>query len=341
MLGANAYADLFKQGATVVPRSFYFVGLSAADDDDLSGKVFNLRASPSMLKEAKAPWKDHPISGRLEGEFLFRTAVAKNILPFALVKPLFVALPVAVRGDDGSRKFVVLDHEVIRGGGARFASKWFLEAERTWNEFRTEKAANSKMSYLDRLDFQRGISDQDPEARYLVLYTGSATDASAVVVDRNRYASPFVAEHKTYWFQTKSRREAQYVCAYLNSGYANEKIKDFQSRGLFGPRDIHKTILKLPFPKFDRGNEIHLRLATLSAQAAEGAERLLGVDHDVDYDARSLGRKRTLIREELDESLAAVDAIVEQLSTGRTESAIRASGRGKTRKSKKSLPLFE
>jgi hypothetical protein len=181
----------------------------------------------------------------------------------------------------------------------------------------------------------------DPGARFLVLYTGSATDASAVVVDRDRFEVPFIAEHKTYWCEVQTKEEAHYLCAYLNSGYANEKIKDFQSRGLFGPRDIHKTIVKLPFPRFDSKNDDHQKLARLGMQCADRIQTLLSRRKDLDLGARGLGRLRTNIREYLDDELMEIDVLVEKLSSGRSEAAIRASGRGRSRRAARTLPLFD
>jgi hypothetical protein len=225
--------------------------------------------------------------------------------------------------------------------GARFASQWFLTAEKNWEKYRTDKAKRNAMTYLDRLDFQHGLTDQNPDARFLVLYTGSATDASAVVIDRKQFKAPFIVEHKTYWCETRSEDEAHYLCAYLNSGYANEKIKDFQSRGLFGPRDIHKTIVKLPFPRFDTKIEQHLKLMQLGKKCAERTCRLLDGGANLDLDARTLGRVRSKIREHLYDDLVEIDVIVEQLSSGKSEATIRSSGKGRSRKKARNLPLFD
>ena len=87
----NAYRDLFRQGATLVPRVFYFVA-TADDAPDLSdgGEVY---ATSLELPEAKAPWKTLRMEGRLSTDYLFRTALAQNLLPFALDRTMLVALP--------------------------------------------------------------------------------------------------------------------------------------------------------------------------------------------------------------------------------------------------------
>lgn len=40
-------------------------------------------------------------------------------------------------------------------------------------------------------------------------------------------------------------------------------IKDFQSKGLFDAKDVHKKILDVYFPKYDANNETHQQLAVL------------------------------------------------------------------------------
>ena len=137
--------------------------------------------------------------------------------------------------------------------GDRYASRWFGKAEELWNRYRTERNKRNETSFLDWLDFRHKLTEQNASAKFLVLYTGSATDASAAMIDCSDFSTSFVVDHKTYWCEVNSRLEGDYLCGYLNSGYANDKIKDLQSRGPFGPRDIHTTITKLPFPSFDPG----------------------------------------------------------------------------------------
>src|SRR5665213_995433 len=343
LAGSNAYADDFKQGATVVPRSFYFVEPAEVDSTKaLSGQVINFKPSLSMLRDAKEPWKELGISGRMEREFIFRTAVAKNILPFCLVKPLPVVLPLRI-ADDGNdvRRFELVGHDELFQHGGRYASKWFAEVERLWDENKTDKAKRSGMTYLHRLDFQHGITEQNPSAKILVLYTASGNDATAAVVDRSLMDFPFVAEHKTYWCEVQSDAEAHFLCAFLNSDYANEQIKSFQSRGLFGPRDIHKTIVKLPFPRFDAKRPEHVALAALGGKCVRIAAGLLNQEEANDFDARTLGRMRNKIREHLSAEMEAMDIIVERLSTGKSEAAIRSAGRGKRKRRPGTLRLFD
>ncbi|WP_279482218.1 N-6 DNA methylase [Aureimonas sp. SK2] len=316
LAGVNAYTSKFTQGATIVPRNFFFVDLDQRVDDgeDLRDRVLALKTAAAAEREAKKPWKGLEIRERAEGSLLFRTAISRNIVPFALVAPPLVLLPVVE--EDG--KFAVLDPDALMAKGFRFASSWFSAAEEHWNAERTERnAGNTLGSYLN---WQSKLTGQNPRARYLVLYTSSATDASAVVLDRQASDHPFVIDHKAYWCETKTAQEAHYLAAFINSGYANEAIKEFQSRGLFGPRDIHKTIVKVPFPRFKASEADHAELARLGRACAAIAERVVKSEDDTDLQPRALGRIRSRIRREMADEMDMVDRLVERLSRGQDKS---------------------
>lgn len=342
MIGANAYGSRFTQGATIVPRNFFFVDFESSlrTASDLRERVISIYTSESSDREAKAPWKGQKLSGRIEGCFLFRTAISRNVIPFALVDPPIITLPVVVQGDDKkAMRFELLSPESLLERGFRYASAWFFEAEKLWDKSKTDKNRESDITLGGYLNWQNKLTDQNPRAKFLVLYTSSATDASAVVVDRRTFDHPFIVDHKTYWCECTSEAEAHYLSAYVNSGYANEKIKEFQSRGLFGPRDIHKLIVKLPFPKFQKDTPLHAELAALGAKCADYALNFVkAVDVD-DLQARALGSIRARLKAQLADELDKIDEIVERLSTGKSVLAEKA--RKKSRRSNTTGKLFD
>lgn len=110
-------------------------------------------------------------------------------------------------------------------------------------------------------------------------------------------------------FASTSENEAHYLAAFLNSDYPNAMIKDFQSRGLFGPRDIHKTILDVALPKFDPKNATHMAIAQLGMECHVKASAYLDVEGaEPNLSAHSLGRHRLAIRELLNPELGGIDA---------------------------------
>jgi SAM-dependent methyltransferase len=112
--GGNAYAERFKQGATIVPRAFYFVepqGMTVDATTDVSGRTVNIRTHPLALEGAKKPWDGISLTGSMQGQYLFRTAMARNVIPFALINPALVALPLVKeeQATDGSAQHFLVD----------------------------------------------------------------------------------------------------------------------------------------------------------------------------------------------------------------------------------------
>ncbi len=116
----------------------------------------------------------------------------------------------------------------------------------------------------------------------------------------------------------------------MNSGYANGTIKEFQSRGLLGPRDVHKLIVKLPFPKYEKGDKAHDELSALGKACAQLAANFVRGIAVQDLEARALGRARAKLRDEMDIELEKIDVLVETLSTGKA--ALGSAAKRKRRK---------
>lgn len=312
----NPYKAQFKQGATIVPRAFYFVELNQETPPDFDDRILNIRTADSIKADAKAPWKGLDFTGRIESRFLFYTALSKSILPFAMHNPDMVVLPVTIDMEaDGLKKVNLHSPEELRRMGYLNASKWFMDKSRIWDLHKTAKSVN--MSANDRINFQRGITDQNLNARYLVLYNSSAKDANATVVDRLNYSLDFFVESVCYVMHTDVQEEAYYLSAILNSSRPNELMKDFQAKGLFGPRHVHKKILDIYYPLFDATNEQHQKLAQLSKEAhAKTAAYLTANPPQQSLTAIHLGRLRTAIKKHLSKEMGEIDKVVGRVLKG-------------------------
>jgi|GEM_PF-6268964 len=108
--GARApspYLPEFFQGATIVPRNFYFI--EAPAEEDLGKDELFVRTDPEQAGEGKAPWKDIHFSGNVERELLFCTALSKHLLPFCVeAEPPWLILPrnsIGIRSELSRRHF--------------------------------------------------------------------------------------------------------------------------------------------------------------------------------------------------------------------------------------------
>jgi type I restriction-modification system DNA methylase subunit len=310
----NPYREQFKNGATLYPRSFQFIELPQGIPADWDDRVLLVKTSDTLEKDAKAPWKGLVLQGHIESEFVFRTALAKSILPFALHKPNLVVLPISIEiSKQGRKKIKLHSADNLLKMGYSYASRWFDNAEKTWDKKKTSK--NKNQAFTDNIDWQQKLTNQNLDAPYLVLYNSSAKDANATVVSRADLDLEFIVENKSYVYYCKKVSEAYYLTAILNSTTPNLLMKDFQSTGLFGARDVHRKILDIYFPPFDAGNAMHRRLADLSRRAHEKVSTYLtGLDPAEDIQGMALGRIRLFIKNTLlHKELAMIDRIVREI----------------------------
>lgn len=312
----NPYKSRFRQGATIVPRAFYFVELDQEAPPDFADRLISVKTAESIQADAKAPWKGIKWSGKIESRFLFRTAIARSILPFALHDPSLVALPITADPDSQGEKRILLygPDELLREGWTN-AARWFRNAENIWKIARTEKSKD--MTSNGRLNYQNGLTNQSLDAPWLVLYSASAKDANAVALGRDSLDLDFFVDHKTYWLASHDPEEVFYLAAILNSATPNALMKDFQSKGLFGARDVHKKILDVFFPQYDRNNAAHTSLAALGRAAHEKTARYLTENPPPPFlAALPLGRLRLDIKRHLVEEMKEIDKTVRKIISG-------------------------
>ena len=220
------------------------------DSDD---RIINIKTSDAIKPDAKEPWKGIELNGRIESRFIYRTALSKSILPFTLFQPNLVILPIEITiSQEGLKIAKLLSVEKLLNNGFLNASRWFQNVENIWFAHRTEK--NEKISAIDYLNWHNKLIAQNLNANYLIIYNASAKDANATVINRTDYDLEFFVDTKAYVYYTHNENEAHYLASILNSSIPNLLMKDFQSKGLFGARDVHKKILDVYFPKFDEND---------------------------------------------------------------------------------------
>ncbi|HEY2392744.1 MAG TPA: N-6 DNA methylase [Candidatus Angelobacter sp.] len=297
----SGYAPNFKQGATILPRSLYFVQVKDLDSNVDEKAQYWAETDPEQAAEAKKPYDDIQMSGLVEGKFIYQTALSRHLVPYVHLPPATVVLPI----EEKNGLLVVVEATQLMKEGYREFGRWMQTAEKLWGEKRGDKA--DKQTLYERLDYQKGLTIQSLSHRHLVLYNAAGTNVSAAYFDRAEH-SRFVVEHKLYWAAFSDVREAHYLVAVLNSETANQAIKPFQSTGLMGERDIEKKLLELPIPIFDQKNRAHQRLSELGAKARDAAIKALEAgEFPVNS---STARQRAFMRQHLESELAEIDKLV-------------------------------
>ncbi len=309
------YHDKVKQGATIVPRNLWFIDFKVHPTLGINTSKPAVKTSEEVIKAAKDQWKDVTLEGNIESDFIYATLLGGDIIPFGFVK----LRPIVVPCKALATQYKLLDVEELRNSGYTGIAEWLDSVQKAWEEGSTEKSKERFSRVIERLNYQQLLTIQNPSKRYVLLYNTSGTDLVSCVVDKPSLQNfkvlgaeikpkGFVAEAKTYFYETDDGNEAHYVCAALNSTIVNEGIKPLQTRGLFGERDIHRRPFMLPIPKFDPNNSVHLRLAELSKICHEKVAKA-----KVRFTGKSVASLRRQARETVKEELKEIDELVSKL----------------------------
>jgi hypothetical protein len=218
-----------------------------------------------LCKEEK--WKLR-VKGPVEGKFLFSTAVSDDILPFFIRALRLTVLPVLLR----EGQMIMMQSDEILAEGYPATSDWVARAEKIFSR----NTKDSTMTAQGYLNFQNKLTAQRADAPYVVLYNKSGTNICAAYLNGDQFkevddliVQGFVAESVTYRIYVGSEDEAHYLSGILNSTVVNQRIKPYQTEGVFhGKRDIHRRPFEVcAIPEFDKGNLRHMAIATCARQA--------------------------------------------------------------------------
>jgi len=309
------YYNRFLQGATIVPRCFWFIqkDKSAA----LNRKAPYLETSDEAFAEAKPQWK-MKITGRVENRFIFETVLAKDIIPFAVKGTDAVFLPLVKK----DHSIHMADSSVLLENGFEYSSSWMQDVDDLW----TKNRKSEDRSLIQRLNYNQTLIKQNIDAPYVVLYNTSGTNLTASLYIRTESeksdfkSNGFIADAKTYYYYPRDIDEAFYIIAVLNSNVVNIAIKEFQPQGLYGERDIHRRPFEVcTIPRYDKNNNIHISLSNIGRKCFDEVQgyipKLRG----------RVGRLRTEVRKILKLRISKINNLVEKLliQAGQSESTVQ------------------
>jgi hypothetical protein len=142
---SSLYVDLFKNGATIYPRNFYFVTIDDLDGKPDPDRVYYAKTNEESALDSKPPYQEVRLQGNVEGWFLFSTAISRHVLPFALLEPSPVVLPL----EESNGSYYTMTTQAMKRKGYREFAKWMERAEKIWDEKRGEKDKYTLLQWLD------------------------------------------------------------------------------------------------------------------------------------------------------------------------------------------------
>jgi hypothetical protein len=307
----SPYFEKFSQGATLVPRNFFFV------EPIKTSLGINLKTpivASDERNDTKPPWSTITLKKEVDSEFLFGSLLGADIIPFGYTGFRMVVLPIFLKNGEAS---VCKNFEELQKLGFPKTARYFEEVELHWKKNSTDKQKDT--SIYQWINYRNKICNQNFSTKYNVLYVASSTYLASCIVDQTDEINyemndlkiklnGFVAESKTYYFETDDYEEANFLCAILNSKTLDDLIKPLQTRGLWGPRDIHKRPLSLPIPNFNKKDPDHSKLAELSNICCKKIPQILK-----NIDAKMIGSIRREVRNQLSAELTQINELTKKI----------------------------
>jgi len=240
----SPYGKLFAEGATIVPRSFWFVKVQQAAGLGVDSSRPYVKTDPRAIKAAKENYQDVSLEGNVEAEFLYSTLLSTDLVPFGHLPFRTVVLPILWTKDG----YVMLKANEARRQGYLGLAEWLEKCERIWNEKRGEKA--DKVSVYDWLDYRKKLTQQRRK-RYTVVYPdvnrvmfASLIECAEYVQDdreRSGTSHPFV-DYTNLFADFEGANEAHYLLATLNARALDRLLQPFRRKAQGGHPHVMKKI---------------------------------------------------------------------------------------------------
>lgn len=326
----SPYREKFFQGATLVPRSLWFVRPALQGGFGIiNPQRPYLETDPEVGAQAKKPWKGIKMEGEVEAKFLYATLLSNHMIPFGYRELSLLVLPIEIvkqktKTESGRtaifKQTKLLKRDTALRRGATGLAAWLSKAELEWDNRREEKGQAKTGRIHDiyqRLDYDGNLTRQHPAELHTVIYTATGANITALVISgqtktrlkvNGLKTQGFIVQHKFYFYESRNSQEAHYLCALLNSNIVNEAIKPYQPRGLYGERGIERRPFEvLTIPIFDKDNAKHQKLAKLSEQCHRKVNKMKLAKN------MKIEQLRTEVRRLLNRELQAIDKITREI----------------------------
>jgi hypothetical protein len=267
---------------------------------------------PRAIRAAKEEYQDVKLQGNVESEFLYSTLLSTDLVPFGHLPFRTVVLPVLWK----SEGYVMLTASEARKEGYLGLAEWLEKCESIWRQKRGEKA--ERETIYSWLDYRKKLTQQR-RGRYTVVYPDVnrvmlgtvlvGDDLSAAREAESVQPNRFIAENAMYYADTEDKGEAFFLASWLNCPIIDEMLQPFRRKEQGGHPHVHKKVWEFPIPFYDASNSAHRKLASLGGDCADTAARFVA-GLSTKLREGSLGRLRTMIRENLRDRISEIDSIV-------------------------------
>lgn len=229
---------LFRQGADIMPRTLFFYEVTNHPNKKLSyiQSINPLTSSLAYTIKAAKKHKDFQLSLRsFPNEFIFDVITSNLLTPFHVTTFQKVVLPIK-KTRNGIWKMV---------SPSQIASKNAI-VNNTFSQIAGAIQKDGTTEHIFQLiDTRRKLSQQITKEDGFIILTGAGGGkvCCSFLNTKEIEMNKLIFDQTVYWTQVSTLDEALYLSGALNSQAVSKLIEDFQPKGAFGKRHIHK----LPF----------------------------------------------------------------------------------------------
>ena len=272
----SPYAELSSQGPTIVDRRLFFVETVPNLAMLPAANTTNVRPRQNSQDNYKYEGQLHQLEGVVSDDHLFDVYLGECIAPYLVLDSLKVTLPVhrstmtmplnhdnCEDDDHDACRLDVPDLHSTMQRRWNNAAEMFREAHKN----QAIKDLYSNLNHLNKLtsqlEYLQGAIVGDGTVR--VAYTTHGAPTAAIVRDEHA-----VIDHKAFQTVCQTEQEAHFVNAILNSNELASQAKPFcPTNWAKKIRAFHKHGWKLPIPRYDANEPLHVRLSELGKTAEQ------------------------------------------------------------------------
>ena len=335
----SPYAELSSNGATIQDRRLFFVEPIPHTASIPAANTTNVK--PRLGKQDKVLYEGslNLMEGVVSNDHLLDVYMGECIAPYTALDPLKAALPVnrltmtlpishdqceATRKDGGNHDACHLNVSALHSTMQRRwnnAATMYRDAHKGQTISELYSRLNHQNVLTEQLEYLQAAIAGDGKTR--VAYTSAGRPTSAIIKDNHA-----ILENALFQTECESQSEAYYLMAAINSTELAKQAKPLcPTNWAKEIRHFHKHGWKLPIPRYDASDPLHIQLSDLG-KAAEQECKALIANSDIPSspagDAQSRAARR-LLRHEWQPNSAtaqAIEAAVAQLLSDPTQALL-------------------
>ena len=275
---SSTYKDVFKMGATIVPRPYFFMDMR--DDQEYAYLIktmdkYNPLTADKRHKKGNYSfiWNDFYALKDLMYDAILGESI-KNFgihLHYKVILPIIdYALIIDENKDTIPYTYSIKNNiyetknmNQIQNNLLKNYVEKINEIEKDWEKNRGNKFTNTKnsansMGFIDWLNYGNKLLSQH-KYNYMVVYNTSGTRIRSAVVENQG----IIVDYTAFYAYFDDKNEAYYICGILNSDYLLTQLKN---SGILSERHIVKKPFQIGIPKYDKKDNVHNSIAMLSME---------------------------------------------------------------------------